>query len=85
MRVNDNDFPIDLQRLKNGAVYVNASQSKEIAEHITHVIGEMRKAIDECAFLTQRIACAEVIAKLAISLKTTNTLFWNDGGGVSDG
>lgn len=52
-----------------GVVYLDAKQSKKAAEHIMRAMEVMRAEMDGCPILVQRIACAEVIAKLAKGIR----------------
>lgn len=62
-----------------GVIFLNATQSQKAAEHIMRAMEVMRKEMDECPFLAQRVSCAEVIAELAKSLKGVSCLFYDNG------
>lgn len=61
-----------------GAVYLDAKQSKEAAEIVMHAMREMEGQMTETPFLASKTACAEIIAELAKSLKTTAPIFWDN-------
>lgn len=59
-----------------GMVYLDERQSKDAAEHVLHAMEVIRKDMDDCHILAQRIACAETIAELAKSLQAMKPIFW---------
>jgi len=66
------------QSSEGGIVYLDEKQSKEAAEHIMRAMEVMRKEMDGCPFLSQRVSCAEAIAELAKSLRACSPLCWSN-------